>query len=121
MTEKFETCNKKNEQNIAAINNTISNHNYEIQALRNKVTDVETLSDSTMNSIGKLIFNQVNFIFIFLFSEHKLTEATQIATDLRMEEVEAEVHKINGTINLRLSMNLFINSLNVLFFCFIKC
>ena len=113
MAEKFETCNKKNEQNIAAINNTISNHNYEIQALRNKVTDVETLSDSTMNSIGKLIFNQVNFIFIFLFSEHKLTEATQIATDLRMEEVEAEVHKINGTINLRLLMILFINSLNI--------
>ena len=113
MTEKLETCNKKNEQNIAAINNTISNHNYEIQALRNKVTDVETLSDSTMNSIGKLIFNQVNFIFIFLFSEHRLTGATQIATDLRMEEVEAEVHKINGTINLRLSMILFINSLNI--------
>ena len=54
MTEKFETCNKENEQKIAAINSTINNHNYEIQALRNKVTDIETLSDLMMNSIGKL-------------------------------------------------------------------
>ena len=126
MTEKFETCNKENEQKIAAINYTINNHNYEIQALRNKVTDIETLNDSMMNSIG-MLFNFIHYIFnldlllLSLISEHKLTEATQIATDLRMDEVEAEVNRINGTINLRLSVNLFFNSLNGYFFCLIRC
>ena len=56
MTDKFETCNKKNEQKIAAINKTIKHHNYEIQALRDKVTTVEM-----MNSTGKLIY--FNFLF----------------------------------------------------------
>ena len=37
---------------IASINHTLITHEYQIEALRNKVTDVETLNNSLLDNLG---------------------------------------------------------------------
>ena len=71
LSEKIEAEKKERETEIANIHQALNAHNYEIEALRNKVT------------------------------ETKLSEATQKATDERMSEVESHVDDINGRLNLR--------------------
>ena len=53
LSEKIEAEKKERETEIANIHHALSAHNYEIEALRNKVTDVETLNNTMMNGIGK--------------------------------------------------------------------
>ena len=53
LSEKIEAEKKEREIEIANIHHALSAHNYEIEALRNKVTDVETLNNTMMNGIGK--------------------------------------------------------------------
>ena len=53
LSEKIEAEKKERETEIANMHHALSAHNYEIEALRNKVTDVETLNNTMMNGIGK--------------------------------------------------------------------
>ena len=55
LSEKIEAEKKERETEIANIHHALSAHNYEIEALRNKVIDVETLNNTMMNGIGKYI------------------------------------------------------------------
>ena len=55
LSEKIEAEKKERETEIANIHHALSAHNYEIEALRNKVTDVETLNNTMMNGIGRYI------------------------------------------------------------------
>ena len=64
LSEKMEAEKKERETEIANIHHALSAHNYEIEALRNKVTDVETLNNTMMNGIGRYIsFKHSYFIF----------------------------------------------------------
>ena len=49
----IEAEKKERETEIANMHHALSAHNYEIEALRNKVTDVETLNNTMLNGIGK--------------------------------------------------------------------
>ena len=60
LSEKIEAEKKERETEIVNIHHALSAHNYEIEALRNKVTDVETLNNTMMNGIGKY---QIYFTF----------------------------------------------------------
>ena len=62
LSEKIEAEKKERETEIANMHHALSAHNYEIEALRNKVTDVETLNNTMMNGIGEYQ------IFYFVFS-----------------------------------------------------
>ncbi len=53
LSEKIEAEKKERETEIANMHHALRAHNYEIEALRNKVTDVETLNNTMMNGIGK--------------------------------------------------------------------
>ena len=53
LSEKIEAEKKEREIEIANIHHALSAHNYEIEALRNKVTDVETLNNTMMDGIGE--------------------------------------------------------------------
>ena len=55
LSEKIEAEKKDRETDISNIYHALSAHNYEIEALRNKVTDVETLNNTMMNEIGRYI------------------------------------------------------------------
>lgn len=68
---------------IASINHTLITHEYQIEALRNKVTDIETLNNSLLDNL-----------------DIKLAEATKIATDDRLVDIEEEINDIGGKMNL---------------------
>ena len=67
LSEKIEAEKKERETEIANMHHALSAHNYEIEALRNKVTDVETLNNTMMNGIGKY---QIFYLYYTLYTAY---------------------------------------------------